>query len=38
MNQMRRKVFIVHELDEIEKTQLFVEFTRKYHESYSAIF
>ncbi len=35
---MRRKVFIVHELDEIEKTQLFVEFTRKYHESYSAIF
>lgn len=38
MNQIRRKVFIVHELDEIEKTQLSVEFTRKYQRSYSAIF
>ena len=37
-NQIRRKVFIVHELDEIEKTQLSVEFTRKHQRSYSAIF
>ncbi len=38
MNQMRCKVFIIHELDEIEKTQLFVEFTRQHQRSYSAIF
>ncbi len=38
MNQMRRKVFIIHKLDEIEKTQLFVEFTRQHQRSYSAIF
>ena len=37
-NQMRRKVFIVHGLGEIEKTQLFVEFTRQHQRSYSAIF
>ena len=38
MNQMRRKVFIVHELDKIEKIQLFVEFTQQHQKSYSAIF
>ncbi len=38
MNQMRCKVFIIHELDEIEKTQLFVEFTQQHQRSYSAIF
>jgi len=37
-NQMRRKVFIVHGLGGIGKTQLSVEFTRKYRESYSAVF
>ncbi len=30
MNQMRRKVFIIHELDKIEKTQLFIEFTQQH--------
>lgn len=37
-DQMRRKVFIVHGLGGIGKTQLSVEFTRKYQESYSAVF
>lgn len=36
-DQMRRKVFIVHGLGGIGKTQLSVEFTRKYQESYSAV-
>ena len=37
-DQMRRKVFIVHGLGGIGKTQLFVEFTRKHQRSYSAVF
>ena len=37
-DQMRRKVFIVHGLGGIGKTQLSVEFTRKYQGSYSAVF
>ena len=37
-DQMRRKVFILHGLGGIEKTQLSVEFIRKYQKSYSAIF
>ena len=37
-DQMRRKVFIVHGLGGIGKTQLSVEFTRRYQESYSAVF
>jgi len=36
-NQMRRKVFIVHGLGGIGKTQLSVEFTRKHQRSYSAV-
>lgn len=35
---MRRKVFIVHGLGGIGKTQLLVEFTRKHQRSYSAVF
>jgi len=37
-NQMRRKVFIVHGLGGIGKTQLSVEFTRQHQRSYSAVF
>lgn len=37
-DQMRRKVFIIHGLGGIGKTQLSVEFTRKYQGSYSAVF
>ena len=37
-DQMRRKVFILHGLGGIGKTQLSVEFTRRYQESYSAVF
>ena len=37
MDQMRRKVFILHGLGGIGKTQLSIEFTRRYHESYSAV-
>ena len=37
-DQMRRKVFILHGLGGIGKTQLSVEFTRKYQGSYSAVF
>ena len=37
-NQMRRKVFVLHGLGGIGKTQLSVEFARKYHRSYSAVF
>ncbi|MCJ1457641.1 hypothetical protein MMC28_008010 [Mycoblastus sanguinarius] len=37
-DQMRRKVFIVHGLGGIGKTQLSVEFTRKHQGSYSAVF
>ena len=37
-DQMRRKVFIVLGLGGIGKTQLSVEFTRKYQGSYSAVF
>jgi len=36
-SQMRRKVFIIHGLGEIRKTQLSVEYARNYHENYSAI-
>lgn len=37
-DQMRRKVFIVHGLGGIGKTQLSIEFIRKYQGSYSAVF
>ena len=37
-DQMRRQVFIVHELGGIGKTQLPVEFARQYQEIYSAVF
>ena len=37
-HEMRRKVFVLHGLGGIEKTQLSVEFARKYHTSYSAVF
>ena len=37
-NQMRRKVFVLHGLGGIGKTQLSVEFAREYHRSYSAVF
>ena len=37
-DQMRRKVFVLHGLGGIGKTQLSVEFTRKYQGSYSAVF
>jgi len=37
-DQMRRKVFIVHGLGGIGKTQLSVEFTRQHQRSYSAVF
>jgi len=37
-DQIRRKVFIVHGLGGIGKTQLSVEFTRKHQRSYSAVF
>ena len=37
-DQMRRKVFILHGLDGIGKTQLSVAFAREYRESYSAVF
>ena len=37
-NQMRRKVFVLHGLGGIGKTQLSVEFIRKYQRSYSAVF
>ena len=35
---IRRKVFVLHGLGGIGKTQLSVEFARKYHTSYSAVF
>lgn len=37
-DEVRRKVFVLHGLGGIGKTQLSVEFTRKYQTSYSAIF
>lgn len=37
-DQMRRKVFILHGLGGIGKTQLSIEFMRKYQQSYSAVF
>lgn len=37
-DRMRRKVFIVHGLGGVGKTQLSVEYTRRYHERYSAVF
>ena len=37
-DQMRRKLFILHGLGGIGKTQISVEFTRKYQGSYSAVF
>lgn len=37
-DKMSRKVFVLHGLGGIGKTQLAVEFTRKYHNSYSAVF
>ena len=37
-DQMRRKVFILHGFGGIGKTQLSVEFMRKYQQSYSAVF
>ena len=37
-DQMRRKVLIVHGLGGVGKTQLSVEFTRKYQRNYSAVF
>lgn len=37
-NEVRRKVFVLHGLGGIGKTQLSVEFARKYHTSYSAVF
>jgi len=37
-DRMRRKVFVIHGLGGVGKTQLSVEYTRKYHESYSAVF
>ena len=37
-DQMRRKVLIVHGLAGVGKTQLSVEFTRKYQRRYSAVF
>lgn len=37
-DQMRRKVFILHGLGGIGKTQISVEFARKYQGSYSAVF
>ena len=37
-DQMRRKVFVLHGLGGIGKTQLTVAFAREYRESYSAIF
>ena len=35
---MRRKIFIFYKFDEIEKTQLFINFIRKYQKNYNAIF
>ena len=37
-NEVRRKVFVLHGLGGVGKTQLSVEFARKYHTSYSAVF
>lgn len=37
-NEIRRKVFVLHGLGGIGKTQLAVEFARKYQTSFSAIF
>ena len=37
-DEVRRKVFVLLELGGIGKTQLSVEFARKYHTSYSAVF
>ena len=37
-NKVRRKVLVLHGLGGIGKTQLSVEFARKYHTSYSAVF
>lgn len=37
-HEVRRKVFVLHGLGGIGKTQLSVEFARKYHTSYSAVF
>lgn len=36
--EVHRKVFVLHGLGGIGKTQLAVEFARKYHASYSAVF
>ena len=38
MGSMRRKVFVLHGPDGIEKTQLSVEFARQYHMNYTAVF
>lgn len=37
-DQMRRKVFIIHGLGGVGKTQLSVEYIRKHHKNYSAVF
>lgn len=37
-DRMRRKVFIIHGLGGVGKTKLSVEYTRRYHGSYSAVF
>lgn len=37
-NELRRKVFVLHGLGGVGKTQLAAEFARKYQTSYSAIF
>ena len=37
LNERYRKVFVLHELGEVGKTQLSVGFARKYHAKYSAI-
>lgn len=37
-NRMRRKVFVLHGLGGIGKTQLSVEYAREHHRSYSAVF
>lgn len=37
-HKMRRKMFVLHEFDEIEKIQFVVKFVQKYHTNYHAIF